>query len=227
MIKQSCMDHKIITSKEKRRINRILEILTKTYPTAKVALSFSNPMEMLVSTILSAQCTDERVNMVTKELFKKYRTPEDYAKNNLKEFERDIRSTGFYRAKARNIRNASRLIVKKFNSQVPKTMDELVTLPGVGRKTANIVLSNAYGIVEGLAVDTHVARLSKRLGLTKSEDPDKIEQDLMSIIPRDLWFSFTYQLIDHGRRVCTARKPLCDECPLNRVCPSAFTFGQM
>jgi endonuclease-3 len=214
----------IIGPSEKKRINRILGILAKTYPTAKVALGFSNPLEMLVSTILSAQCTDERVNMVTKELFKKYQTPEDYARSNLKEFERDIRSTGFYRSKARNIRNTSKLIVEKFNSQVPRTMDELVTLPGVGRKTANIVLSNAYGIVEGIAVDTHVARLSRRLGLTKSEDPDKIEQDLMSIIPRDLWFSFTYQLIDHGRRVCTARKPLCKECPLNKVCPSAFTF---
>lgn len=224
MIWQNGMAQKTITSNEKRRINRILEILAKTYPAAKVALGFSNPLEMLISTILSAQCTDERVNVVTKELFGKYRTPEDYAKSNLKELERDIRSTGFYRAKARNIRNASKLIVEKFNSQVPRTMDDLVTLPGVGRKTANIVLSNAHGIVEGIAVDTHVARLSKRLGLTKSEDPDKIEQDLMSVIPRDLWFSFTYRLIDHGRRVCIARKPLCKECPLNKACPSAFTF---
>jgi len=218
------MVKKSITSKEKRRINRILEILAKAYPTAKVALNFSTPLEMLISTILSAQCTDERVNIVTKDLFRKYRTPEGYANSDLKELERDIKSTGFYRAKAKNIRNASKMIVEKFNSQIPRTMDELVTLPGVGRKTANIVLSNAYGIVEGIAVDTHVARVSKRLGLTKSEDPDKIEQDLTKVIPRNLWFPFTYQLIDHGRGVCTARKPLCAKCPLNKICPSAFTF---
>ncbi len=213
-----------IPAREKRRINKILKILDKTYPGARVALNFTNPLEMLVSTILSAQCTDERMNMVTRELFKKYRTPEDYVNSDIRELEKDIRSTGFYRAKARNIQNASKIIVEKFNSQVPRTMAELTTLPGVGRKTANIVLSNAFGIVEGIAVDTHVARVSKRLGLTKADDPEKIEQDLMRRVPRDLWFLFTYQVIDHGRRICAARKPLCAQCPLNKVCPSAFKF---
>ena len=213
-----------IPAREKKRINKILKILDRTYPSARVALNFTNPLEMLVSTILSAQCTDERVNLVTRELFKKCRTPEDYANSDIRELEKDIRSTGFYRAKARNIQNASKIIVEKFNSQVPRTMGELTTLPGVGRKTANIVLSNAFGIIGGIAVDTHVARVSKRLGLTKADDPEKIEQDLMRRVPRDLWFPFTYQLIDHGRRICTARKPFCAQCPLNRVCPSAFKF---
>ena len=213
-----------IPAREKKRIDKILKILDKTYPSARVALNFTNPLEMLVSTILSAQCTDERVNLVTRELFKKCRTPEDYANSDIRELEKDIRSTGFYRAKARNIQNASKILVEKFNSQVPRTMGELATLPGVGRKTANIVLSNAFGIIQGIAVDTHVARVSKRLGLTKTDDPEKIEQDLMRRVPRDLWFPFTYQLIDHGRRICTARKPFCAQCPLNRVCPSAFKF---
>lgn len=219
------MPQRSIQARERTRIGKTLKILEKTYPDAKVALSFSNPLEMLISTMLSAQCTDERVNLVTQELFKKYRTPEDYANSDIRGLERGIRSTGFYRAKARNIQNASKIIVEKLNSQVPKTMAELTTLSGVGRKTANIVLSNAFGIVEGIAVDTHVARVSKRLGLTKADDPDKIEQDLMRRVPRDLWFQFTYRLIDHGRQICTARKPLCGQCPLNRVCPSAFKFS--
>jgi len=212
------------TQLRKERVSRITEIHTKTHPEAKVALKFSNPIEMLISTILSAQCTDERVNLVTSDLFREYRTPEEYANSDLKELESAIRSTGFYRSKAKNIRNACRMIVDKFHSQVPKTMEELTSLPGVGRKTANIVLSNAYGIVEGIAVDTHVARVSKRLGLAKSDDPEKIERDLMRIIPRELWFSFTYRIIEHGRKICTARKPLCPECPLNKICPSAFKF---
>ena len=220
------MSQRTIPARERTRIDNILKILEKTYPDAKVALNFSNPLEMLVSTILSAQCTDERVNLVTKELFKKYRSPQDYANSDIGELERDIRSTGFYRAKARNIQKASKLIVERFNSRVPKTMAELTTLPGVGRKTANIVLSNAFGVVEGIAVDTHVGRVSKRLGFTKTEDPEKIEQDLMRRVPRDLWFQFTYRLIDHGRQTCTARKPLCGQCPLNKVCPSAFKFNQ-
>lgn len=212
------------TQLRKERVSRITEILTKTHPEAKVALKFSNPIEMLISTILSAQCTDERVNLVTSDLFRKYRTPKEYANSDLKELESAIRSTGFYRSKAKNIRNACRMIVDKFHSQVPKTMEELTSLPGVGRKTANIVLSNAYGIVEGIAVYTYVARVSKRLGLAKSDDPKKIERDLMRIIPRELWFSFTYRIIEHGRKICTARKPLCPECPLNKICPSAFKF---
>lgn len=210
------------TQFRKERVSRITEILTKTYPEAKVALKFSNPIEMLISTMLSAQCTDERVNLVTRDLFRKYRTPEEYANSDLKELESAIRSTGFYRSKAKNIRNACRMIVDRFHSQVPKTIEELTSLPGVGRKTANIVLSNSYGIIEGIAVDTHVARVSKRLGLAKSDDSEKIERDLMRIIPRELWFNFTYRLIEHGRKICTARKPLCPECPLNKICPSAF-----
>jgi endonuclease-3 len=213
-----------IPIKEKRRISKILEILAKTYPTAKVALNFSNSLEMLVATILSAQCTDKRVNLVTQELFKKYKTPEDYANSDVKELESEVKTTGFYRAKSRNIRNACKMIVEKFNSKVPNTMEELITLPGVGRKTANIVLSNAYGIVEGIAVDTHVARVSKRLGLTKWDDPDKIEQDLMRIIPKDLWFPFSHRMIEHGRNICMARRPLCASCSLNKGCPSAFKF---
>jgi len=216
------MFQKSASAEEKKRINQILKVLAETYPKAKVALDFSNPLEILVATILSAQCTDERVNLVTRSLFEKYRTPEDYASSNIKELERDIKSTGFYRAKAKNIRNACRIMVEKFNSEVPRTMAELTTLPGVGRKTANIVLSNSYGIVEGIAVDTHVARVSRRLGLTRSEDPNKIEQDLTNVIARSLWFPFTYQLIEHGRRICAAKRPLCAVCPLNKICPSAF-----
>jgi endonuclease-3 len=211
-------------SVERGRINRILNILSKAYPDAKIALHFSNPLEMLVSTILSAQCTDERVNLVTKDLFKKYKTPEDYAKSEINELEAMIRSTGFYRSKAKNIRNACQIIVEKFNSKVPRTMNELTSLPGIGRKTANIILSNSYGVIEGIAVDTHVARVSKRLELTNAKEPDKIEQDLMKLIKKESWVSFTYQMIEHGRKICNARKPLCNQCLLKRLCPSAFSF---
>ena len=212
------------TSVKRGRINRILNILSKAYPNAKVALHFSNPLEMLVSTILSAQCTDKRVNLVTKDLFKKYKTPEDYAKSNMKDLESQIRSTGFYRAKAKNIRNTCQIIVEKFDSKVPRTMNELTSLPGIGRKTANIILSNSYGVIEGIAVDTHVARVSKRLGLTDVKEPEKIEQDLMKLIKKELWLPFTYQMIEHGRQICKARKPLCKQCLLNKLCPSAFSF---
>lgn len=211
-------------SVERGRINRILNILSKAYPNAKVALHFSNPLEMLVSTILSAQCTDERVNLVTKDLFKKYKTPEDYAKSEINELEAMIRSTGFYRSKAKNIRNACQIIFEKFDSKVPRTMNELTSLPGIGRKTANIILSNSYGVIEGIAVDTHVARVSKRLELTNAKEPDKIEQDLMKLIKKESWVSFTYQMIEHGRQICNARKPLCNQCLLKRLCPSAFSF---
>lgn len=211
-------------SVERKRINRILSILSKAYPNAKVALHFSNPLEMLVSTILSAQCTDERVNLVTKDLFKKYKTPEDYAKSEINEFEAMIRSTGFYRSKAKNIRNACQIIVEKFDSKVPRTMNELTSLPGIGRKTANIILSNSYGVIEGIAVDTHVVRVSKKLGLTNAKKPDKIEQDLMKLIKKESWVSFTYQMIEHGRQICNARKPLCNQCLLKRLCPSALSF---
>jgi endonuclease-3 len=207
------------------RVAKIIALLEKEHPDAKIALDHGNPLELLVATILSAQCTDERVNMVTKSLFKKYRRAEDYAKAYLKELEREIKPTGFYRNKAKNIRACGKMLVEKFDSQVPKTMEEILELPGVARKTANIVLSNAYGIVEGIAVDTHVRRLTQRLGLTKNDDPVKIEQDLMNLVPRDKWMRFTDLLIFHGRRICTAKKPKCEECVLNRLCPSAFTFG--
>ncbi|MGD0027937.1 MAG: endonuclease III [Candidatus Bathyarchaeia archaeon] len=207
------------------RVAKIIALLEKEHPDAKIALNHSNPLELLVATILSAQCTDERVNVVTKSLFKKYRRAEDYAKADLKELEREIRPTGFYRNKAKNIRACGKMLVEEFGSQVPKTMEEILELPGVARKTANVVLSNAYGIVEGIAVDTHVRRLAQRLGLTKNDDPVRIERDLMNLVPRDKWMRFTDLLIFHGRRICTAKKPKCKECVLNKLCPSAFTFG--
>jgi len=208
----------------KTRVLRIIELLEKEHSDAKIALSYKNPLELLVATILSAQCTDKRVNIVTKVLFKKYRKPEDYANADVEELEEGIRSTGFYRNKARNVKKCCRILVEKFNSQVPKTMEELLELPGVARKTANIVLSNAFGVVEGIAVDTHVRRLARRLGLSEHENPNKIESDLMEIVPKTRWKRITDLLIFHGRRICAARKPKCEICVLNKLCPSAFTF---
>jgi len=210
---------------DKTRALKIIELLEKEHPDAKIALNYTSPLELLVATILSAQCTDRRVNIVTETLFKKYRKAEDYANANLEELEEDIRPTGFYRNKARNIKKCCQILVEKFNSQVPKTMEEMLELPGVARKTANIVLSNAYDIMEGIAVDTHVRRLARRLGLTEHEDPNKIESDLMRIVPKDKWMRFTDLLIFHGRRICVARKPKCGMCVLNKLCPSAFTFN--
>jgi endonuclease-3 len=215
------METETETEKKKRAL-KIIELLEKEYPDAKTALHYSNPLEMLVATILSAQCTDKRVNMVTKSLFKKYKTTEDYANADLEELEEEIRSTGFYRNKAKNIKNAGKMLVEKFNSQVPRTIEELTELPGVARKTANIVLSNAYGIIVGVAVDTHVRRLAQRLGLTENTDPNKIEADLMQIVPKAQWERITDLLIFHGRNVCTAKKPKCGACILNKICPSAF-----
>ena len=209
----------------KNRALKVIELLEKEHPDAKIALHYTNPLEVLVATILSAQCTDERVNVVTKTLFKKYTKTEDYANADLKELEQDIKSTGFYRNKAKNIKKCCQLLVEKYNSQVPRTMEELLELPGVARKTANIVLSNAYGVIAGVAVDTHVRRLAQRLGLTENEDPAKIETDLMNMVSRDKWMRITDLLIFHGRRVCVARKPKCNVCVLNKMCPSAFTFG--
>ncbi len=208
----------------KQRALEVIKLLEEEHPDAKIALIYSNPFELLVATILSAQCTDQRVNLVTKTLFKKYAKAEDYAKADLKELEQDIRSTGFYHNKAKNIKNASNLLVEKFNSRVPCTMEELLELPGVARKTANIVLSNACGVVEGIAVDTHVRRLAQRLGLTENEDPIKIENDLMVIVPRNNWARVTDLLIFHGRQICTAKKPNCAACVLNKICPCAFMF---
>ena len=207
------------------RALKVIELLEREHSDAKIALRYTNPLELLLATILSAQCTDERVNMVTKILFKKYTKAEDYANADLKELEQDIKSTGFYRNKAKNIKKTSQLLVDKYHSKVPETMEELLALPGVARKTANIVLTNAFGVVEGVAVDTHVRRLSQRLGLSGNDDPDKIEKDLMRIVPKDKWMRITDLLIFHGRRVCTAKRPNCAACVLNNFCPSAFSFS--
>ena len=208
----------------KTRALKIIELLEKEYSDAKIALHYSNPLQLLVATILSAQSTDQTVNSVTKTLFKKYTKAEDFANADLKELEQDVKSTGFYHNKAKNIKNTCRILVEKYHSKVPRTMDELLELPGVARKTANIVLSNAYGVIEGIAVDTHVRRLSQRLGLTENNDPNKIEIDLMNIVPRDNWERTTDLLIFHGRKICVAKKPKCEACVLNKICPSAFTF---
>ena len=209
----------------KPRTSKIIELLEKQYPNAKTALNYTNPLEILVATMLSAQTTDVQVNRVTQKLFKKYHSPEDYANADLKELEQDIHSTGFYHNKARNLQNCCKLLVDKFHSQVPKTMKELLELPGVARKTANIVLYNAYGTVVGIAVDTHVRRLSERLGLTQQKDQDKIEQELMQLTPKEKWMELTDLLIFHGRQICTAKKPQCQICVLNKICPSASSFG--
>lgn len=210
--------------KDKEHVQKIIQLLEEEHPDAKIALHYSNPLELLVATILSAQSTDKIVNEVTKNLFKKYRKADDYANADLKELEKDIRSTGFYRNKAKYLKRMGQMLVEKFWSKVPKTMDELTTLSGVARKTANIVLSNAFQVVEGIAVDTHVRRLSQRLGLSENKDPNKIERDLMKLIPKEQWAKLNDLLIFHGRRVCTAKKPNCRECVVNRLCPSAFTF---
>jgi endonuclease-3 len=207
------------------RAAKIVELLKKEYPDAGTALNYRGPLELLVATILSAQCTDERVNRVTATLFKKYHSVRDYAEADLSVLEQEVRPTGFFRNKAKNIKNSSKLILDKFNGKVPKTMQELLELPGVARKTANIVLQNAFGVVEGIAVDTHVRRVSKRLGLTENVVQDKIEQDLMRIVPKEDWKIITALFISLGRRECVARKPKCEICVLNKVCPSAFTFG--
>ena len=200
-----------------RNVEKILPILKKEYPDARCTLNFTTPFELLIATILAAQCTDERVNQVTEELFKKYRRPQDYLKVELTELEEDIRPTGFFRNKARNIRGCVSQIVKDYDGQVPKDMGEFVNLPGVGRKTANVVLGNAFGI-PGIVVDTHVGRVAQRLGLTTRTDPVKIEFDLMEIISRKEWVDFSHQLVFHGRRVCSARKPLCERCLLKEYC---------
>jgi endonuclease-3 len=206
------------------RASKVLELLEKNYTNAEIALDYANPLQLLVATILSAQATDQQINAITPKLFKKYKTAGDYANTDLQELEQYIKSSGFYHNKAKNIKNCCKTLIEKFHSKVPKTMNELLELPGVGRKTANIVLANAFGVVEGIAVDTHVGRLAQRLGLSENKDPNKIEADLMKIIPKDQWIRIADLLIFHGRRVCTAKKPNCAGCVLNRICPSAFTF---
>jgi endonuclease-3 len=202
------------------RVRKILAALDKTYPAATCALHHENAFQLLIATILSAQCTDERVNKVTPDLFRKFPTPKDFAVANPSELERDIRSTGFYRNKAKSILGASKRIVEEFGGKVPQTMEEMLTLSGVARKTANVVLGTAFGIASGVVVDTHVQRISQRLDLTKNTDPKKIEQDLMQAVPQDRWILFSHQLILHGRRVCQARRPKCTECTLEKVCYS-------
>jgi len=208
----------------KERAAKIIQLLEEKYPDAKIALDYSNALELLVATILSAQSTDVTINQITKKLFKKYTKPEDYANADKTVLEQDIRSSGFYHNKAKNIQKAAQLIVEKFGGKVPKTMEELIELPGVARKTANIVLYGAYGKVEGVAVDTHVRRLSQRLGLTENEDPEKIEKDLMLLVPKEKWMHLANLLIFHGRNVCFAKKPNCRGCDLNKICPCAFAF---
>ena len=209
----------------RERAERIVKLLEEEYPYVEgTVLRWEMPLDLLVATMLSAQSTDEKVNEVTESLFKKYRTAEDYAYAPSGELEEDIRSTGFYRRKARLIREACRAIVEEHGGEVPPSMEELTGLKGVARKTANIVLGNAFGIVEGIAVDTHVMRLSKRLGLTEERYREKIERGLMEMVPRSKWFPFSNLLIEHGRRVCNAKKPDCASCVLKELCPSAFTF---
>lgn len=202
----------------------IIQRLKKAYPQAGMMLKFSSDWELLVAVILSAQCTDKKVNQVTEKLFQKYRTLDDYIAADPREFERDIHATGFFRSKTRHILTTARIIKEKFRGNIPRTMAEMLTLRGVARKTANVVLGNAHGIVDGIAVDTHVRRLAQRLGLTTKNDPNKIEQDLMKILPQNEWFKTTYLLIEHGRSICTAKDPRCDLCPLRDICLSAFQF---
>ncbi len=204
---------------EKQRIKQIIDRLENEYGKAHIALRYKDPFQLLVAVILSAQCTDVRVNMITPALFERFPGPEQMAEADVTEIEELIRSCGFFRNKAKNIKAAAEMIVREFGGRVPDNMNDILRLPGVARKTANVVLFNAYGVIEGIAVDTHVKRLAKRLGLSNENDPVKIERDLMKKIPRKLWGRITYLLIDHGRKICKARKPLCQECILRDLCP--------
>ena len=208
------------TAAERARAAEIVARLRAAYPDARTSLNFTTPLELLVATMLSAQCTDERVNAVTVRLFQKYRSAADYANAAPEELEQDIKQTGFYHNKAKHIRAAAQMLVERFGGEVPKTMAELTSLPGVARKTANVVLGNAYGIVEGVVVDTHVGRVAKRLGQTASDDPVRVEQDLMALLPQRDWLDYSHLLIYHGRAVCQARRPLCEVCQLADLCPT-------
>jgi len=210
----------ISPAKQPDRMKKILSGLDRAYPNAQCALHHTDPLELLIATILSAQCTDERVNLVTKDLFRKYRTARDYANVPRETLENDIRSTGFYHNKAKSIQGACLMILERFAGSVPDTMEALVELPGVARKTANVVLGVAFGKAEGIVVDTHVFRVSRRLDLTDSDTPERIENDLMKSLPRSRWISFSHQMILHGRNICRARNPLCLECPVEKVCLS-------
>lgn len=204
-----------------QKTKKILLLLKKHYGNPKCALNYKNPFELLVATILSAQCTDERVNIVTEKLFKKYKAVKDYASADIREFEKDIYSTGFYRNKAKNILATARIIQDTYKGRVPKDFEKLLELPGVARKTANCVMGNAFNIPSGVVVDTHVLRIAQKLGLSKNTDPNKIEQDLIKILPKEEWINFSHMLIWHGRKICDARKPKCEICFLNKLCPAA------
>ena len=206
----------------KKRTRDIIRRLKRAYPDAKCSLNHTSPFELLVATILSAQCTDERVNIVTADLFRKYRGPQDYLNVSPRELEKDIQSTGFFRNKTKSIQGTSKMLLEEYGGGVPQSMDQLLELPGVARKTANVVLGNAFDIKSGVVVDTHVTRLSHRLGLSQEKDPTKIERDLAELVPKRDWVIFPHLMIAHGRKICRARNPLCDQCPVERLCPSSF-----
>lgn len=206
----------------KDRVRKVVRTLKRAYPDAKCSLNHSNAFELLIATILSAQCTDERVNIVTQDLFRKYRNPEAYLKVSEKELQNDIRTTGFFRNKTKSIQGTSKMLTEQYHGRVPQTMDELLELPGVARKTANVVLGNAFGIKAGVVVDTHVTRLSRRLAFTEEKTSEKIEQNLIAIVPKKDWVIFPHLLIAHGRAICKARNPLCAECVVEKYCPSSY-----
>jgi endonuclease-3 len=214
--------NKTIIGELRTRVRKIIRILKRAYPDAKCSLNHSNAFELLIATILSAQCTDARVNIVTQDLFRKYRKPGDYLNVSPKELQRDIRTTGFFRNKTTSIQGTAKMLNEKYRGEVPKTMDELLELPGVARKTANVVLGNAFGLSAGVVVDTHVTRLSHRLGLSRQKTAEKIEQDLIAIVPKKDWVIFPHLMIAHGRAICKARNPLCAECVIEKLCPSSY-----
>jgi endonuclease-3 len=209
-------------SELKQRVRKIIRLLKRAYPDAKCSLNYSNAFELLIATILSAQCTDVRVNIVTQDLFRKYRKPEDYLKVSPRELEKDIRTTGFFRNKTKSIQGTAKLLTEQYGGKVPETIEDLLEFPGVARKTANVVLGNAFGVISGIVVDTHVTRLSHRLGLSMEKTAEKIEQDLIAIVPKKDWVIFSHLLIAHGREICKARNPLCAECVVERLCPSSY-----
>jgi endonuclease III len=206
----------------KERVRKIIRLLKRAYPDAKCSLNHSNAFELLIATILSAQCTDARVNIVTQDLFRKYRKPEDYLKVSPGELQKDIRTTGFFRNKTKSIQGTAKVLTEQYGGEVPATIEELLELPGVARKTANVVLGNAFGVSAGVVVDTHVTRLSRRLGLTEQKSAEKIEKDLIAIVPKKDWVIFPHLFIAHGRKICKARNPLCAECVIEKLCPSSY-----
>jgi len=214
----------MVKNDKKERMHKAIKILNSLYKGEKTGLKHKSVFQLAVAVILSAQCTDQRVNIVTKELFKNFKTPKDFVNISQKDLEKIIFSSGFYHAKAKNIKGMAKIVYERYNGKVPKTMEELLELPGVARKTANIILTSGFGIVEGIAVDTHVKRLSNRLGFTESQNPEIIERDLMELVPKKDWSDLSIMLIWHGRRICDSRKPKCSECKLNKLCPSAFSF---